>query len=321
MHQRKDVYFKDVMEYLFDELVRFVFKDANEPFDLEKKIIFMDKELTGLFRPPDSKTGTRTADKVAHMHLRSRKSSPVLVHLEVQDKVDKDKRRPSFEERMFCYFYRIWDRYQMPVVAIAILTGSDSASIPDNYSCECQGTNLRYQYRVIRIQDYSDEELSASDNYFALALMIARQGLIQGRNSDKKLLKSKIDIFKILCERGLSKNKKLEALFDFLIGYIPFKHESTNHLFKEQINLITQNKNDMNLFLRTAEYNVDNASAKGKIEGRNEGLIEGKNQQRIESDKRFVRSLLQQSDFSDQKIAEIVGCDIGLVKSIKNELI
>ncbi|MFT3855897.1 MAG: hypothetical protein QM733_24690 [Ilumatobacteraceae bacterium] len=63
----------------------------------------------------------------------------------------------------------------------------------------------------------------------------------------------------------------------------------------------------MDLYERTAIFRHEEGIEKGKIEGR------------IEGDKKFARYLLQQNEFSDEKIAEIVGCDFELVSSIKNE--
>ena len=71
MGHSKDILWKLIVEEVFDDLLRFVYPQADEFFDLQ------------------------------------------------------GKRERDFPERMFRYFYRIFDRWHQPVAAIAILTGPD----------------------------------------------------------------------------------------------------------------------------------------------------------------------------------------------------
>jgi hypothetical protein len=91
--------------------------------------------------------------------------------VEVQGKADK-----AFAERMFRYYYRIFDRYHHPVTAIAIFTGEDKNATPDRYYYNFMGTELIYKYNTLFISDYPDEVLAESDNLFALVLLVAKIG-------------------------------------------------------------------------------------------------------------------------------------------------
>jgi len=56
-------------------------------------------------------------DKLVKVFLLSGREKWVLIHIEVQGYPDAD-----FEERMFIYYYCIFDKYKTKVVSLAILT-------------------------------------------------------------------------------------------------------------------------------------------------------------------------------------------------------
>ena len=52
----------------------------------------------------------------------------MLIHIEVQGGYEAD-----FAARMFIYYARLWDRYQHPVVSLAVLTDDRSNWRPTVY--------------------------------------------------------------------------------------------------------------------------------------------------------------------------------------------
>ncbi|MDZ7896734.1 MAG: hypothetical protein U5N85_01710 [Arcicella sp.] len=62
------------------------------------------------------------------------------------------------------------------------------------------------------------------------------------------------------------------------------------------------------------------ARAEGLAEGREEGIELGMSLKEKEDKTNFTKNLLQQTDFSDEKIADLVGVEIGFVKEIKASL-
>ena len=88
--------------------------------------------------------------------------------LEVQGAKD-----PEFAKRMFKYYYRILDRYDKPVSALAIFSGRDGKKMPDRFEDHCLETRQLYQYNTMCITDYPDEVLTASNNPFAVVVLCA----------------------------------------------------------------------------------------------------------------------------------------------------
>jgi len=64
MKQRKsDILWKVVMEEVFADLLRFIFPDADEVYNMERGFEFLDKELAELDPRPNEGKDSRFADK------------------------------------------------------------------------------------------------------------------------------------------------------------------------------------------------------------------------------------------------------------------
>jgi hypothetical protein len=64
----------------------------------------------------DAELGKRLVDKLVKVWRKDGTETFVLIHLKVQGQVDL-----RFAERMFEYHYRLCDRYNLPVVNVAVL--------------------------------------------------------------------------------------------------------------------------------------------------------------------------------------------------------
>jgi predicted transposase YdaD len=296
MRRKNDILWKGIMEIVFEDFLRFVYPDADRLFDWEKGFEFLDKELGEMYPEPEKKTATCFVDKLVRMTLRDGSETLFLLHVEVQGET---KKQNQFAERMFRYFYRIFDRYRKPVTSIAIFTGSDGKRLPNTFTYEFLGTRLTYQYNALRILDYGDEELAKSDNHFALTMLAAKQALLKGRDLDEKLLKGKLFVFRKLYEKGIFGRQKMEAILSFLGNYVKFEKPETYCKFEEEVGKITGKRNTMDIFEQVAEMRKE----------------EGKR----EMTRKFVENLLVNTRHSIQKIAELADVKVSFVKRVKKE--
>src|SRR3546814_130560 len=101
--QRNDILWKGVIEYLFEALLRFFFKNADQLFDFTKGFVFLDKELAALSAGRGLKH-PKVVDKLVQVFTKSGTEKWFLVHLEVQGDT-----RGDFGKRMFTYYARILD--------------------------------------------------------------------------------------------------------------------------------------------------------------------------------------------------------------------
>jgi hypothetical protein len=293
MKQRKsDILWKVIMEEVFPDLLRFIYPDADDEYNMERGFEFLDKELAELNPQPDEEKDSRFADKLVKVYHRDGVEEWVLLHVEVQgDTQDRD----AFAERMYTYFYRIRDRYPGRLVsALAIFTGENGNRMPGKYSYQYRGTRLTYEYPTVSILDYSDEELDKSSNPFAQVVVAAKMRLQEGKVPEDELLNNKLLAARKLTEKGFGM-EKIRAIFNFLRNYVLFEKPETNRKFD-------------NLFKETDKTSVMNTVEYLKMEGKEEAATA------------FVENLLKGSDFVVEKIASLANVSVEFVNKVKNQL-
>ena len=293
MKQRKsDILWKVIMEEVFPDLLRFIYPDADDEYNMERGFEFLDKELAELNPQPDEEKDSRFADKLVKVYHRDGVEEWVLLHVEVQgDTQDRD----AFAERMYTYFYRIRDRYPGRLVsALAIFTGENGNRMPGKYSYEYRGTRLTYEYPTVSILDYSDEELDKSSNPFVQVVLAAKMRLQEGKVPEDELLNNKLLAARKLTEKGFGM-EKIRAIFNFLRNYVLFEKPETNRKFDK-------------LFKETDKTSVMNTVEYLKMEGKEEAATA------------FVENLLKGSDFVVEKIASLANVSVEFVNKVKNQL-
>jgi len=280
------------MEEMFPDLLRFIYPDADDEYNMERGFEFLDKELAELNPQPDEEKDSRFADKLVKVYHRDGEEEWVLLHVEVQgDTQDRD----AFAERMYTYFYRIRDRYPGRLVsALAIFTGENGNRMPGKYSYEYRSTKLTYEYPTVSILDYSDEELDKSSNPFAQVVVAAKIRLQEGKVPEDELLNNKLLAARKLTEKGFGM-EKIRAIFNFLRNYVLFEKPETNRKFD-------------NLFKETDKTSVMNTVEYLRMEGKEEAATA------------FVENLLKGSDFVVEKIASLANVSVEFVNKVKNQL-
>jgi predicted transposase YdaD len=299
-----DILWKGMIENVMEDLLLFIDPDIGKELDLGRDFEFLDKELAEMYPEPEKPSNTRIVDKLVKVFLRDGSERWMLLHVEVQGNNDK-----NFARRMFEYFIRLFSKYGHPVAAIAVLTGKACKEMPTVYEDRCLWMRARYEYKTLCITDHPDEMLKASTNPFAAVIMVAKEGLLKTKGTDEEkdnlLLEQKLLMVRLLKEKMVAfGKKKTEAILSFLNNYVVFKNSETKRKFMTKTDEIFEKKNTMGVIEQWAEIKHQ--------EGREEGREEEKQE--------FVRSLLAKTEFSPEKIAELVGVPIAFVKKIKKSL-
>lgn len=146
----QDGLWKKIISELFEDFLLFFTPELHQQIDFLQPSDFLDKEL--FQEVVDEKKGRRFADQLAKVRLKNGKEKWILVHIEVQSSHEMD-----FPERMFQYFYRIYDRHQEKIVAVAVHTSPYKSEKLDRFEYDYFGTKLNYSYTNCSIQDYSDQ--------------------------------------------------------------------------------------------------------------------------------------------------------------------
>ncbi|MVT11194.1 RpnC/YadD family protein [Chitinophaga tropicalis] len=311
MLQQEDILWKGVLEEVFEDFIRFLYPEANKVFDFTRGITFLDKELEQLYTDENNRYSPRLADKLAKVYTLDGKEEWILIHVEVQGTFKKD-----FALRMFTYYYRIFDKYQRRISACAILTEPVLKPRSDTYRQEFMGTKICYQFNVYKIAEQGEAELRASDNLFALAVLIAKSKFL-GKNisdsaeRDQLLLSFKRELLRELNQRSIPA-AKIRVLMAFLKDYVHFENEKNEKIFNNEI----QKAKTMDI----EEFLKECSRIEGVRVGLQRGIKKGMKMGIRKVEERLTNRLLTSTNYSQEKIAELLNVPLSFVESVHGQM-
>lgn len=269
--KKNDSLLKAAFEDCFVHLLRFFFKEADELFDINRGIDFIDKELLEITPDRLRHGGTRTTDLLARVYLLDGQEQWILLHLEIQTESNE-----WFSYRMFEYYYRAIDRYNKPIVAFVIFTGGANQKQPSAYTYNLLGTEISYKYNVYQIFQHSDEELLEWDNPFALVVLAAKKAHLENEVPEEVLNEQRFIIARTMIASGKYSKKQIEEFILFLKNIIFVNNEEININFDREIAKLTGGKVNMpGIIEAVALIYREEAIEKGLKEGFQKGIAQG----------------------------------------------
>src|SRR5205823_6561479 len=145
-------------------------------------------------------------------------------------------------KRMFVYAYRIYDKYQKPIISCAILTDSRKNWRPCRYEVGLGGSKLTHEYLIIKLIDYETNlaELENSKNPFANVILMQLAAIKAKNKSSKEQYRVKINLTKRLYGKGFNKSQILK-LYLFL-DWILHLAEELEIKYKDDVYQIEESK-------------------------------------------------------------------------------
>jgi hypothetical protein len=248
---------KEVSGRFFPELVQFFAPDLHAMIDWSAGYEFLEQELRAMLR--DADTGPRRVDKVVKVCALAGEPLYLVLHVEIQV-----SREPGFPQRMFVYYYRLYDLYPEQVVSLAILADEESGWKPQSYEHTLYGTEVEFSYRTVKIWEYNERwaELERDPSPVALVVM-AHLKTKATRHDARERLAWKVKLVRELYTRGYEREDVLE-LFRFLDWLLVLPEEMTKS-FHQRIEELEQESK--------MKY-VTSIERLGRKEGRQEGRQE-----------------------------------------------
>jgi hypothetical protein len=280
--------------------------NAEELFDLERGFEYLDKELEQLFPPEGDQWSPKYVDKLVKVYNKCGQEEWVLIHIEVQGYQDN-----GFAERMFTYYYRIWDKHRKSITAFAILTDDCKHYRPCQFDQDCLGTSLCFQFNSFKVLEQSEEELAASDNPFAQVVLATKTALVGKKLPVTELYRLKIDLAKRLLSRNIPK-RKIGKLMNFIQFYVRLGNKELDREFDLEIDSVINQTEIPMTFEETILMIV-------KEEGKEEGLEEGVAKGSLERNTTFVQNLLRETKFTQKEIARLTGVTLEFVREVKRK--
>ncbi|WGV26861.1 DUF4351 domain-containing protein [Halotia branconii] len=147
-------FFVEFLELFLPEVLTYLENDSIE---------FIDKEVF-----TDVTAGERyEADLIVKVKFRTQESY-FLIHIENQS-----YKQPSFDKRMFRYFARLYEKFDLPVYPVVIFS-YDSPKIPESNVHQITFPNkviLQFNYDVIQLNRLNWRDFLSQQNPLAAALM------------------------------------------------------------------------------------------------------------------------------------------------------
>jgi hypothetical protein len=218
---------KEILEAYFQDFVQFFFPQIHDEIDWSRGYDFLDQELQQIAK--DAEIGKRLADKLAKVWKLTGEETWVLIHIEIQS-----QENTGFNERMFVYYYRLRDKYNLPIASLAILGDERETWLPQPFATELWGCRVQFEFPIIKLLDYAArwDELEASQNPFAIVVM-AHLKTKETRNDAVARKEWKFRLTRGLYERGYERQDIIN-LFRF-IDWVLDLPENLKRSFRDEL--------------------------------------------------------------------------------------
>ena len=187
--------------------MEFFFPDVAADIDWKRDYEFLDKEFQQIIR--EAEQGRKLADKLVKVWRLDGKEIWVLVHVEIQG-----AREGIFAKRMYIYNYRIFDRFDRPVVSLALLTDSHEKWRPDSFEQSLWGCHISFKFLIFKLLDCKEQKLETSSNPFAICAL-AQLKANETVHSPETRKQWKLRLARSLYEKGFVKQEIID-LFRFI---------------------------------------------------------------------------------------------------------
>jgi len=174
----------------------------------------------------------------------------ILVHIEPQSYVQKD-----FNERMFIYFSRLYEKHRRKILPIAVFSYDQVRDEPDTYMQRFTFLDvLRFHFYKLELKKLSWREYIHRDNPVAAALL-SKMGF-----SRKEKVLVKLEFLRLLTRLKLDP-ARMELITGFFETYLQLNRQEEEQLNRE-LDRIDQKEVELIMQITTSWHE------KGKVEGR-----------------------------------------------------
>lgn len=190
----------------------------------------------------------------------------MLAHVEVQGQYEL-----VFDERMYTYNYRLFDRYKRQVASFTVLSDNNPTWKPGKYESQLWGCTLSFVFPVAKLTEYKAQwaMLEASSNPFAIVVMAHLKTQETQHNTEERRF-WKFYLIRHLCERGYGRQDIIN-LFQFIDWIMWLPPEAEQELWQEMAQLEVEQK--MQYITSIEQIGMQKGMEKGLQQGRQEGAL------------------------------------------------
>lgn len=301
-----DAAWKTILEAFEVEIVELLFPELFYEIAWEFGTESLDKELNEIQKEIFDKENSEKiiSDKIIKAKLKYGGSKILFIHVEVQSYISGYE---VFGERMFRYFYRIWDRFRYKyndkseVIAAAIYTYKGERGKDKRYVYklpELEEDTLVYNFRTVDVEKIELESIS-DENPLKIVFKIGKKLLNTGA-ADEEIYNAKMELAKELKNYDKVKNnEQIKALVDFLEYLFLIENLELEGKYEEfkklQGGVFSMSVDE----IRKIHY-----TQKGREEGRKEGREEGREEARLRDVERVLKLVNKKFNCSNRTFSE-----------------
>ncbi|KJE28590.1 hypothetical protein LG52_2846 [Geobacillus kaustophilus] len=211
-----DRLFKELLSTFFEEFVLLFFPRVYEHVDFHHLSFLSEEVLT------DVTAGEKhRVDLLVETKLKG-EDGLIIVHIEHQSYI-----QPTFSERMFIYFSRLFQKHRRRILPIAIFSYDATRGEPSSFTVEFPFlTVLDFRFLTIELRKLPWREYIRQDNPVAAALLSK-----MGYNEDERI-EVKKEFLRMLIRLELDEAKQ-RLLFGFFETYLRLSEEEEIRLRNE----------------------------------------------------------------------------------------
>ena len=228
------------MEAFEKEIVELLFPEIYTKINWDIKSEVLDNELLEIQKEIFSKEEAEKiiSDKIIKVKMKDNESKILFIHVEVQSYSSNEN---VFSERMFRYFYRIWDKFRYKyndisdIVGSAIYTYKGAAGKDKRFVYNLPDLHdeiIIYNFRTIDVETLELDSIN-NENPLKLVFKIAKK-LLSTVANDNEIFLAKVELFNELVNYNKVKTiDQRKALVYFLEYLFLIQDDSLSERFKE----------------------------------------------------------------------------------------
>lgn len=273
-----DRLFKQLIQAFFEEFLKAFFPNEHGIIDFSK-VKFLEQEVfTDII-----KGEKRQIDILAETKQKN-SNQLILIHIEPQATHQHD-----FNERMFIYCSRLYEKFRKPIIPIAVFSYEDVRDIPNKFTLSTPTLEvIQFNYLQLHLIKLNWRKYLAQDNPAAAALL-SKMGY-----TDEERVQVKLEFLRMITRMELNP-AKMELLYGFFDTYLKLNETEEQEMDKE-ISKLPKDEADRVMELPNSYIE----------RGRKEGIRE------------LVLNMIKKG-VSHDFIAEVAEIDIEEIEKIKKE--
>ncbi len=260
---------KDTIDQFTRSFLEVTFPDVAATIDWSFDLVFLEQELHEI--TPASEIGAKRVDKLLKVRLLDGTVQWLYIHIEVQMHYD-----PDLPKRLFTYHYRIFDKYGVKPLTLAILGDTSRKWRPTSYRYQSLGCGITFRFRICKTIDFKGKlDDPRYRHQQVLFIIAAHLGTQQHRHNPQQLKDYRLELTVRFANEGYSplEIRQLHRLIDWLMPLpdalkIQFRNQLQQRLPDKSMPHIT-------LFEELAlKEGLEKGIQKGLVEGLEKGILQ-----------------------------------------------